>query len=99
REIAPWVSPEVARAVHRALAIDPEERYADAAAMLDAFRPFLDGGFALREEMLAGVLPEVRAAAETSHAPSASLLPKRPWPPVAAGAALALGLGVAAFAL
>jgi serine/threonine-protein kinase len=60
-DCAPWVQPEVAAAVHRALAIEREGRYPSAAAMLEALRGLVPGGTALREEMLAGITPEERA--------------------------------------
>jgi hypothetical protein len=63
RELAPWVPAEVAAVVRRALAVDPDARYPTAAAMLDAIRALVPGGLALREETLAGVSPEARAAA------------------------------------
>ena len=61
RDRAPWVSAAMAEVVQRALAVDPSRRYPSAAAMLDALRPLLPGGHSLREEMLGGIPPEVRA--------------------------------------
>jgi hypothetical protein len=57
QERAPWISPEVAAVVHGALRLSTEERYPDAAEMLDALRSLLPDGPALREAMLAS-LPE-----------------------------------------
>jgi eukaryotic-like serine/threonine-protein kinase len=54
REYAPWVTPEVAEIVHRALARKPDDRYPSAAAMLEALRPHIPGDFALRAEMFVG---------------------------------------------
>jgi serine/threonine-protein kinase len=62
RDLAPWVPPEVAEVVHGALAIDRTERPPSAEAMLDTLRVLLPDGFTLREEVLTGVSPEVRAA-------------------------------------
>ncbi len=59
---APWVPAAVEAVVHRALAVDVEKRYPSAAAMLEAIRALLPEGAGLREEMLAGVSPEARAA-------------------------------------
>ena len=61
RQLAPWVSAEVAEAVQRTLAVDPEKRYASADTMLAVIRALVPGDLALREEMLAGVPAEVRA--------------------------------------
>lgn len=52
-EIAPWVSPEVAAVVARAMEIEPARRYQSAREMLEAILPLLPDGTALREEMVA----------------------------------------------
>lgn len=62
QELAPWVQPEVAAVVHGALKIDADERFPTAAAMLDAIRPLLPDGWALRDELLVPVSPETRAS-------------------------------------
>jgi serine/threonine protein kinase len=54
REIAPWVSPEVAAVVERAMEIDPARRFPSALAMVEALRPLLPDGSSLREEMITG---------------------------------------------
>lgn len=59
--LAPWVPPEAAAVVHGALRLDPTERFATAAAMLDAIRPLLPDGFALREDLLVPVSAATRA--------------------------------------
>ena len=61
QEIAPWVSPEVAAVVHGALRIDPKNRFPTAAAMLDAIKAVLPGGFGLRTDQLVGVSEHERA--------------------------------------
>jgi serine/threonine-protein kinase len=61
-ERAPWVTAEVEVVVHGALEIDLVRRTPSAGAMLDAIRALTPGGFALREEMLAGVGAEKLAA-------------------------------------
>jgi serine/threonine-protein kinase len=69
RERAPWVPPEVEDVIRRALAIRPEERCPSAATMIEALRPIVPGGFALREEMLVGMSPEELTAAPISLSP------------------------------
>jgi serine/threonine-protein kinase len=59
RTFAPWVSPEVEKAVHGALGIRPDDRYPTAAAMLEALMALLPDGVAIREEMLVA-FPEAR---------------------------------------
>jgi serine/threonine-protein kinase len=55
RSLAPWVSPEVAALVHRAIEIDPARRFQSAASMLEAIRVLLGGAsLDLREDMLVG---------------------------------------------
>ncbi|WP_437670258.1 protein kinase domain-containing protein [Sorangium sp. So ce131] len=63
-EVAPWVPREVAEVVHGALQIRPEDRYPSATAMLEALRPLLPDGLALRQDMLvpARGAPPARAA-------------------------------------
>ncbi|WP_438003823.1 serine/threonine-protein kinase [Sorangium sp. So ce321] len=61
--LAPWVRTEAAAVVHGALRLDTGERFPTAAAMLDAIRPLLPDGFALRDELLVPVSPATRAAA------------------------------------
>jgi serine/threonine-protein kinase len=52
RDFARGVPEEVAAVVHRALAIDPDERWSSATAMLEAIRALSPGGVMLPEEML-----------------------------------------------
>ncbi len=61
QDLAPWVLPEAAAVVERALRIAPDARYPSADAMLDDLRPLLPGGFALRQEMLAPLDASARA--------------------------------------
>jgi eukaryotic-like serine/threonine-protein kinase len=77
RNVAPWVSLEVAEVVHGALGRTPEERYPSAAAMLDALRPLLPNGFALREKMLVAVSEEERALALSQHSSLPTLTLRR----------------------
>ncbi|WP_437521435.1 serine/threonine-protein kinase [Sorangium sp. So ce726] len=59
--LAPWIPPEAAAVVHGALRRDAGERFSSAAAMLDAIRPLLPDGFALRDELLVPVSAATRA--------------------------------------
>ncbi len=52
RERAPWVSEEVATLVHRAIALEPRQRYASAAEMQAAIAEQLPGGAMIRESVL-----------------------------------------------
>jgi serine/threonine-protein kinase len=105
RELAPWVRPELAAAVHRALAIDPAGRYPSAAAMLAALRPLVSRGFALREEMLAGITPEERTAVPLvppsagARAGRAAAASTASWSRLLLGAVAVLGIAVAAHSL
>lgn len=51
-EVAPWVPAEVAAIVHRALAIDPAERYPNAAAMLADVEKFVTDGELIEDDLL-----------------------------------------------
>ncbi len=55
RELAPWLSLDVAEVVHRALALDVRDRFATAEEMLNALRALLPEGNAIDEGMLVGV--------------------------------------------
>ena len=62
QELAPWVPPEIAAVVHRALALDPAARWASASEMFAAMRALLPGGHSLDESMLAALSAEARQA-------------------------------------
>jgi serine/threonine-protein kinase len=62
REVAPWVPPDLARIVERALAIERDERWPTATAMLEALQALAPEGSTLREDVLVGVTPEERAS-------------------------------------
>jgi serine/threonine-protein kinase len=51
QELAPWVPPEIAAIVHRAMRFDPDERYQGAGDMLDAIRPLLSQGWSIDETL------------------------------------------------
>ncbi len=61
QSLAPWVRPEVAAIVHRALALDPAARFASAKEMLEAIRDQLPNGQAIDETMVVPITAEVRA--------------------------------------
>jgi eukaryotic-like serine/threonine-protein kinase len=71
-EVAPWVHPAIAGAVHRALQIPADDRYASAAAMLDALRPLVPSG-ALTGEMLVPSGESARPVRVSSLPPSPAL--------------------------
>ncbi|WP_437980691.1 protein kinase domain-containing protein [Sorangium sp. So ce117] len=73
QEIAPWVPPEVARVVHRALVIDPSGRTASAGELAAALRAFLPGGEAIVEAMLVPLDAATRASRASFGAISAPL--------------------------
>jgi len=68
-QLAPWVSPELAEVVHRAVAIDPAARFQTMDEMLAALRPLAPGGFGIRADMLAGVSSEEKERRAISRAP------------------------------
>ena len=73
QDLAPWVSPDVAAVVHRALSIDVNGRFASAAAMHDALRALLPNGFALSSAMLTPLPATVRSVVAPRFAIT-------PWP-------------------
>lgn len=102
QQIAPWVPPEVAALLGRALQIDPAARIGSAAEMLAALKGLLPAGLALYEEELVALDAGERASAvpqalittelvspETS-APVEPPRPRRRLGPL--GAVLAIGL-------
>lgn len=62
QHLAPWVPPEVAAVVHRALRIDPAERFQSANEMLSAIALLIPGDWTIREEMLRPVTDAERSA-------------------------------------
>jgi serine/threonine protein kinase len=52
QQFAPWVPPEVAALIDRALRIEPGERFKTAGAMVDALRDLCPDGIGIRDEML-----------------------------------------------
>jgi len=58
---APWVEPELARLVHRAVAHNPDARFATCEEMLVALQPFSEGTEHVPSTSLREVSPETRA--------------------------------------
>jgi len=63
QEVAPWVPPEIASVVHKALALDPAARFSTAAEMFSAIRASLPHGFSIDESMFAPLTAQTRAIA------------------------------------
>jgi serine/threonine-protein kinase len=60
QELAPWVSPELATIVHRALRFEPADRFQTADEMLAALMTLLPHGSDLTAEMLTPLTADVR---------------------------------------
>ena len=61
QELAPWISPELATIVHRALRFEPADRFQTADEMLAALMVLLPNGSALTADMLTPLTDEIRA--------------------------------------
>lgn len=55
QEFGPWISPEAATIVHKALRANPNDRYQTATEMLDAIKQVLPNGFDVTDSMLVGL--------------------------------------------
>lgn len=111
--VAPSVPPEVAELVHRALRLDPNERFQSAAEMRDAIRRLLPHGTNLTEAMLVPApvtlstsQPELQAAATGGAAARSTADPFTRTTakaggkaPLVAGLAAVAGLGAGAAAV
>ena len=64
QEVAPWVTPEVAAIVHRALRIDPADRYQSAAELLADIGAVLDNSWSISPEMIVPLPAEQRGRVE-----------------------------------
>ncbi len=62
---APWVPPQIAAVVHKALARDVSVRYQSAAEMLQAIRALLPNGHTVTRDMFVALAPQVRAQVAT----------------------------------
>jgi eukaryotic-like serine/threonine-protein kinase len=80
QELAPWVAPEIATIVHRALQRDPAARYQSAMEMFEALKPLLPHGYSVNQEMLMPLSDTQKAAAvrRLSVPPGARSLPPGP---------------------
>ncbi len=72
QDFAPWVRPEVAAVIHRALQRDRNDRFQSAEAMLEAVQLLLPNGRGIRPEMLTPLGPEARGVVSTRFAPAPS---------------------------
>jgi serine/threonine-protein kinase len=91
QQIAPWVSPEIAAVVHRALQRDPNQRFSSAKEMFDAIRPLLPNGWTLNDDLLVPLSDEVKGTAVRQasvrpppmRGPAGGMPPPRPmsYPP------------------
>ena len=72
QELAPWVSPDIASIVHRALRFEPADRFQTADEMLAALTALLPDGSSLTAEMLTPLTAEAREhkAAPMTDAPA-----------------------------
>ncbi|MBI4704817.1 MAG: serine/threonine protein kinase [Deltaproteobacteria bacterium] len=88
QEVAPWVEPALAAAVHGAALRDREARCPSARELADALRPFAGGADELSAQMLVGVPEEIRSQrapravlpASWAEAPLAVAAPTAPAP-------------------
>ncbi|WP_437296954.1 serine/threonine-protein kinase [Sorangium sp. So ce426] len=79
QHFAPWVPPETAAIVHRALHRKPEERFQSAAEMLAAIQLLLPHGLSITDDILVPLPDAVRARVEPRlPAPSSPSLPDVP---------------------
>jgi serine/threonine-protein kinase len=69
QQFAPWIAPDVAAVVHRALAPEPEARWSSASEMYSAIRTLLPNGHALDASMFV----PLSAQAKEARAPRLSL--------------------------
>jgi serine/threonine-protein kinase len=107
QERAPWVSAEVAAVVHRAIALDPAQRYPSARAMREAIEAIVGSDLGLVDAMLtraSRTAPLLRVAPrESPSSPEAATIRSERRPPrssraaviIAAGAVVVVAAGVA----
>ena len=77
QELAPWVEPEVAEIVHRAMQQKVDQRFQSAMAMHEAIRSLLPSGTSIEGSMLVGITDAQRAhvARRLTLAPPPPLTP------------------------
>ena len=80
QEMAPWVAPEIAAIVHRALQREPAARYQSAMEIFEALKPLLPNGYSVNQEMLMPLSDTQKAAAvqRLSVPPGARSMPPGP---------------------
>jgi serine/threonine-protein kinase len=75
REIAPWVPSKVAALVHKALSLEPAQRFESARAMRLAIEAMLPLGSAIDESMVADAGKELRVPLASEPPPTPGLTP------------------------
>ena len=81
QDVAPWIAPELATLVHRALRFDPAERFQSAAEMRAAIMALLPGDATIHEHLLqslgegerSAVAPSISGSLHDAPAPKRSL--------------------------
>jgi serine/threonine-protein kinase len=77
QEHAPWVPPEVADVVHRALSIDPRSRYRDGTEMYEALAALCTRGTEIRADMIVTLDSRERIEAPRRKAPPKAAVPAK----------------------
>ncbi|MGO8998218.1 MAG: serine/threonine protein kinase [Polyangiaceae bacterium] len=94
QDVAPWIPPQIAAIVHRALALDPAARFQTMADMFAAIRSFLPNGHTLDESMFVTLSPQARDLATSRLALAASMQRSIPGEEIGIGpAAVRTGQG------
>jgi len=70
QERAPWIEPEVAAIVHKALRFDPSERFQTAEEMVDAIVTALPNGVEVQQDELRSINADERAHVATKLSPA-----------------------------
>jgi serine/threonine-protein kinase len=96
QELAPWVRPEIAAIVHRALAMDPNARFQTADEMYRAIAALLPNGHWLNVSMFVPLGPEVRGATAPHHSVPGDV--RLPPPPSLGGQGPSAPAAMASFA-
>ncbi|APR75628.1 serine/threonine protein kinase [Minicystis rosea] len=96
QELAPWVPPDVAAIVHKALRRDPAERYQSATEMFDAIKPLIPNGWSLYESMFVSLSDTAKAIVAPRISVEPQPPPKPSIPPAAARLSDPVGPGSAA---
>ena len=73
QELAPWIPPEIAFIVHRALQPDPAHRFQSALELAQAIEPFIANAPPLRRREIAALTDEQRAQHAVSFHPRESV--------------------------